>query len=239
MSASRFHPVRLDAAHPIAAPVTTPRSARSAAAASPRMRVLLIVASRAVARAFARGLAELTARLNDRIAWTISSDANHPAGLDLLTSLTAGQAIPLTVEPVVSLWSLLRRDGWDLIETVGQADPATLEVILREVGDRALVHTAGALSAIGESEHLLIQRADAVLCESAHDRQEIQRTIAPGRNYCYQIVPDYPAEGAIESPDWDAIATAKWQILTASWFTRHYLDRPFQGPRPLASPAEK
>ncbi len=31
--------------------------------------------------------------------------------------------------------------------------------------------------------------------------------------------------------DWDALALRKWQALAAAWFTRHHLDRPFQGPR--------
>ena len=231
MSASRFHPVRLDAPHPIAAPDPTVRPARRETA-SPRMRVLLVVGSRSVAREFAQGLAELTTRLTDRVAWTISGDPGDPSGLDLLTSFAASHAVPLAVAPAVALRSLLRRDDWDLIETVGQIDPATLEVILDEVADRALVHTAGPLTTLAENQNRLIQRADAVLCESAHDRQEIQRTLAPGRNHCFQIAPD-PAEPAIEPPDWEAIAAAKWQILAASWFTRHYLDRPFQGPRPL------
>ena len=30
--------------------------------------------------------------------------------------------------------------------------------------------------------------------------------------------------------DWDGLALQKWQALAAAWFTRHYLDRPFQGP---------
>ena len=31
--------------------------------------------------------------------------------------------------------------------------------------------------------------------------------------------------------DWDGLALRKWQALSAAWFTRHYLDRPFQGPK--------
>jgi len=37
--------------------------------------------------------------------------------------------------------------------------------------------------------------------------------------------------------DWDVLALQKWQALAAAWFTRHYLDRPFQGPRPQATKA--
>ena len=35
--------------------------------------------------------------------------------------------------------------------------------------------------------------------------------------------------------DWDALALRKWEAMSAAWFTRHYIDRPFQGPRPLAT----
>ena len=31
--------------------------------------------------------------------------------------------------------------------------------------------------------------------------------------------------------DWDVLALRKWQALAAAWFTRHHLDRPFQGPK--------
>ena len=37
--------------------------------------------------------------------------------------------------------------------------------------------------------------------------------------------------------DWDGLALRKWEAMAAAWFTRHYLDRPFQGPRPLAASA--
>ena len=30
--------------------------------------------------------------------------------------------------------------------------------------------------------------------------------------------------------DWDGLALQKWQVMASAWFTRHYLDRPFQGP---------
>ncbi len=31
--------------------------------------------------------------------------------------------------------------------------------------------------------------------------------------------------------DWDGLALQKWEAIASAWFTRHYLDRPFQGPR--------
>ena len=37
--------------------------------------------------------------------------------------------------------------------------------------------------------------------------------------------------------DWDGLALKKWQILAAAWFTRHHIDRPFQGPKPARSKA--
>ncbi len=36
--------------------------------------------------------------------------------------------------------------------------------------------------------------------------------------------------------DWDGLALAKWQALASAWFARHYLDRPFGGPRPHRPP---
>ena len=36
--------------------------------------------------------------------------------------------------------------------------------------------------------------------------------------------------------DWDGLALQKWQILAAAWFTRHHIDRPFQGPNSARAP---
>ena len=33
--------------------------------------------------------------------------------------------------------------------------------------------------------------------------------------------------------DWDTLALRKWELMAAAWFTRHYVARPFRGPRPL------
>ncbi len=36
--------------------------------------------------------------------------------------------------------------------------------------------------------------------------------------------------------DWDGLALGKWQALSSAWFARHYIDRPFRGPRPHLVP---
>ena len=234
MSASRFTPVRLDPAHPLAAPSPALASSRRGPTNGngPRMRVLLVLSTRS---AVDQGLFDLIPGLVDRVAFSIAGDETDPKGLTRTIGLAKRHAIPVHPEPRVPLRSLLRRDDWDLIETSGGTDPAALELILDEVADRALVHT---LADPAESSAILprlIRRADAVLCSTPLRRREIQRTLAPGRNHCFHLAPD-PADASNPAR---ALATAKWRILAATWFTRHYLDRPFQGPRPLAKSAGK
>ena len=228
MSASRFNPVRLDPAHPGAAPspaLAAPRH-RVTAANTPRMRVLLVISSRAAAAA-EPGVLDPILGLVERVALAIAIVADHPEGLARIHARAARFAIPVHDAATVSLRSLLRRDDWDLIETTGGLDSAASQVVLDEVADRALVHTVTQTAEPTALPPRLIGRADAVLCSTSEERSEIQRTLAPGRNHCFHLAPG------------SAFAAAKWEVLAATWFTRHYLDRPFQGPRPLARSAAK
>ena len=193
------------------------------------MRVLLVVSTRS---AVDQAVLDLVPSLVDRVALAIHSGESDPEVFAQILNLAARHAIPVYDESTVSLESVLRRDEWDLIETSGGADIAALQTVLDEVADRALVHN---LSVINEPTAILprlIGRADAVLCSTSEERSAIQQTLAPGRNHCFHLKSD------CVDPTTD-LATAKWQILAATWFTRHYLDRPFQGPRPLATPSAK
>lgn len=218
MSASRFTPVRLDPAHPMTAPVSTTRRLLPPAA-GPRMRALLVLSSSPVDLGVETALFELTARLTERVAYTIQIDSADPINLDLTRAFAARHGIPVEVGPAVDLKPLLQSDTWDLVETADWVDPAAHAMLLAHLGDRTLVVNAG-----GPIEPRLVQRADAVLCATPEDRRAIQVAHAPGRNHCYHL----PG-----SADRDDLAAQKWQILAGTWFTRHYLDRPFQGPRPV------
>ena len=231
MSASRFTPVRLDSAHPLAAPSLVPASPRRGTtdANGPRMRVLLVLSSRTADH----GLLDLIPGLIDRVAFSIATDKTFPKQSTRILGLANRHAIPVHSELTVPLRSLVRRDDWDVIETASGTDPEALETVLDEVADRALVHTLADPTEPQAIPPRLIGRADAVVCFTPLQRREIQRTLAPGRNHCFQLASD-PVDPA--NPAWD-LAKAKWRILAATWFTRHYLDRPFQGPRPHVTPA--
>ena len=56
----------------------------------------------------------------------------------------------------------------------------------------------------------------------------VERTLAQGEAATRETLLDRDRLAA--AFDWDGLALAKWQALASAWFTRHYLDRPFQGP---------
>jgi glycosyltransferase involved in cell wall biosynthesis len=56
----------------------------------------------------------------------------------------------------------------------------------------------------------------------------VDRTLALGPDAILETLADRPRLRA--AFDWDALAIRKWQVLAAAWFTRYYIDRPFQGP---------
>jgi glycosyltransferase involved in cell wall biosynthesis len=57
----------------------------------------------------------------------------------------------------------------------------------------------------------------------------IDQTLAEGPDAIRETLADRPRLRA--AFDWDVLAIRKWQVLAAAWFTRHHIDRPFQGPR--------
>ena len=57
----------------------------------------------------------------------------------------------------------------------------------------------------------------------------IDQTLSRGEDAIREVLLD--RERLRSAFDWDGLAIRKWQVMAAAWFTRHYLDRPFQGPR--------
>jgi phosphatidylinositol alpha-mannosyltransferase len=56
----------------------------------------------------------------------------------------------------------------------------------------------------------------------------VERTLAQGPDAIRETLADRVRLRA--AFEWDGLAIQKWQILAAAWFTRHYIDRSFQGP---------
>lgn len=180
------------------------------AAAGPRMRVLSVLSSsNQMYSGIGRAVFELTARLRERVDFEIAVDDCYPRNLDLVTAFGKRHGIPVHVGPGLTsprsldsfsstLPGLLRRDGWDLVEALCWANSATNEVILREIGDRALVYTghfqplwtvpmsAEVSANTDDVHHRMARRADAVLCVSPWERRVVQAQ-ASGRNNCHYV----------------------------------------------------
>jgi glycosyltransferase involved in cell wall biosynthesis len=62
----------------------------------------------------------------------------------------------------------------------------------------------------------------------------VEATLAQGSAAIRETLAD--RERLRSAFDWDGLALQKWQALAAAWFTRHYLDRPFQGPKVSKTP---
>ena len=62
----------------------------------------------------------------------------------------------------------------------------------------------------------------------------VERTLAQGPAAIRETLLD--RDRLRSAFDWDVLALQKWQVLAAAWFTRHYIDRPFQGPRSARAP---
>ena len=122
------------------------------------MRVLSVLSSsNQMYSGIGRAVFELTARLKERVDFEIAIDDLYPKNLDLVLDFGEKHGIPVHVGPALTsprsldsfsatLPTLLRRDDWDLVEALCWANSATNAVVLREIGDRALVYT-GALPA--------------------------------------------------------------------------------------------
>jgi len=63
----------------------------------------------------------------------------------------------------------------------------------------------------------------------------VEKTLAQGEAATRETLAD--RDRLVAAFDWDGLALAKWQALAAAWFTRHYLERPFQGPAIAKPPA--
>ena len=178
--------------------------------AAPRMRVLSVLSStNPMGSEIGRATFELAARLAERVAYEFSIDDRRPDNVALVRAFAARHAIPVHVGPALvqaealdsfpaTLPGLIRQDRWDVIESVGWSNTFTNDLVLREIGDRALVYTphyrptwtAPALLAMAghvEDVHRrMTQRADAVLCLSPRERRILQ-SFAPGRNHGHVI----------------------------------------------------
>jgi len=63
----------------------------------------------------------------------------------------------------------------------------------------------------------------------------IEQTLARGDAATREVLAD--RDRLASAFDWDGLAITKWQALASAWFTRHYIDRPFQGPAVAKVPA--
>jgi glycosyltransferase involved in cell wall biosynthesis len=179
-------------------------------AAGPKLRVLSVLSSsNQMYSGIGRAFFELTARLKERVDYEIVIDDLHPKHTDLVLAFGRRQEIPVHVGPAMTssrsldpvsatLPIQLRRTVWDLVETLCWANSATNEVVLREIGDRALVYTGHyqplwtvpmspeVSYKTDDIHHRLARRADAVLCDSPWERRVVQAQ-THGRNNCYFV----------------------------------------------------
>jgi glycosyltransferase involved in cell wall biosynthesis len=174
------------------------------------MRVLSVLSSsNQMYSGIGRAVFELTARLKERVDYEFAIDDLHPKNLNLVLEFGEKYGIPVHVSAgltshrsldafAATLPSLLRRDGWDMIEALCWANSATNAIVLRELGNRALVYTphfqplwtvpmSGEVSGFtDEIHHRMVARADATLCVSPWERNFVQSQ-APGRNNCHYV----------------------------------------------------
>ena len=179
-------------------------------AAGPRMRVLSVLSSsNQMYSGIGRAVFELTARLKERVDFEFAIDDLYPKNLDLVLDFGREHGIPVHVGPALTsprsldsfsatLPTLLRRDDWDLVEALCWANSATNAVVLREIGDRALVYTGHyqplwtvpmspeVSHNTDDIHHRIARRADAVLCVSPWERQVVQAQ-THGRNNCHYV----------------------------------------------------
>jgi glycosyltransferase involved in cell wall biosynthesis len=181
-------------------------------AAGPRMRVLSVLSSsNQMYSGIGRAVFEMTARLTERIDFEIAVDDRNRKNLDLVLAFGHKHNIPVHVGPGLDgprsldtyssdLPELLRRDDWDLVETLCWANSATNAAVLRDLRDRALVYTphyqptwtammTSEVAAFADDiHHQMARRADAVICVSPRERSIVQAQ-THGRNNC-QYVPN-------------------------------------------------
>lgn len=202
----------LVASDPSAATPTSLGSARRllAPALGGKMRVLSVLSSaNQMYSGIGRAVFELTARLRERVDFEFAIDDFFPRNVDLVVDFGRQHEIPVHVGPALESYrsvdpfsatipALLKEDRWDLVETTCWANAATNDLVLQELGDRALVYTphyqplwtldttAEASAYIDLTHHIVARRADAVLCVSPWERSLLQRQVR-GRNNCHYV----------------------------------------------------
>lgn len=169
---------------------------------SPRMRVLCVVtSSNQLYSGIGRAVFELSKRLKDRVAYEFAIDDQTAKNVDLLVRFGRAEGFPVHVGPARTvsdaldplnedLEALLRQPRWDAIECIGWADAATHDVVLRELGDRALFYTphhqptwtvamsAAEAANVEAVHHRMVRRADLVLCDSPWEEHLLRDTIS-------------------------------------------------------------
>ena len=179
-------------------------------AAGPRMRVLSVLSSgNQMYSGIGRAVFELTARLKERAEFEFAIDDLDPRNLNLVLEFGREHGIPVHVGPALTspksldsasatLPALLRRGDWDLVEALCWANSATNALVLRELGDRALVYTPHyqplwtvpmspeVARNTDDIHHRMARRADAVLCVSPWERTVVQAQ-AHGRYHCHHV----------------------------------------------------
>jgi glycosyltransferase involved in cell wall biosynthesis len=174
------------------------------------MRVLSVLSSsNQMYSGIGRAIFELTARLVERVDFQIAIDDRYPRNLELVLAFAREHGITAHVGRGVDcprsldtfsagLPRLLRRDDWDLVETVCWANSATNAAVLRDLGDRALAYTGHyqppwtammtpeVAARADDIHHRMARRADAVLCVSPWERSVVQAQ-THGRNNCHHV----------------------------------------------------
>ena len=188
-------------------PSNTPTRRLLPPAAGPKMRVLSVLSSsNQMYSGIGRALFEFTSRLLERVDFEFAIDDLHPKNVNLVLEFGKKHDIPVHVGPALTtsrsldsfnsmLPTILRRTDFDLVEALCWANTSTNEVLLKGLGDRALVYTPyyqplwsvpmTAETAVNTDDihHRMVRRSDAVLCASPWERQLLQRQ-AHGRNNC-------------------------------------------------------
>ncbi|MBX6313214.1 MAG: glycosyltransferase family 4 protein [Isosphaeraceae bacterium] len=173
------------------------------------MRVLYVLSSsNQMYSGIGRNVFELTARLMDRARFEFAIDDRNPKNLALVGRFCRQHSLPLHIGRGRSvpealddfnedLPALLREYRWDAIEFVCWANAATNDAVLREAGDTVLIYTPhfqptwtcpttpSQAEFIERVHRLALQRADAILCVSPQERDELSAAVRGEGEYHY------------------------------------------------------
>jgi glycosyltransferase involved in cell wall biosynthesis len=180
------------------------------ASGGPRLRVLTVVSSsNQLYSGIGRALFAQARWLSRRVEFTFAIDDVIPRNRDLLVAfgreigarviVGAGYRHPLGLDTGNrDLPEVLARDDWDVVEALCFANTTTNAELLAHLGDRPLVYTPHdqPLWTVPMSEeqarHVagvhrrMTERADAVLCDSPHERTQLQ-ALAPRRARVFHL----------------------------------------------------